>query len=62
MDAKRISMRWKYNLGLACDTVQRYFVIPEDGSEYANFRDPAMDIREQNGVGIFVFDEIVKRV
>jgi hypothetical protein len=22
MDAKRIFMRWKYNLGLACDTVQ----------------------------------------
>ena len=22
MDAKRISMRWKCNLGLACDTVQ----------------------------------------
>jgi hypothetical protein len=39
----------------------RYFVIPEDASEYANFRVPAM-AREQNGVGIFIFDEIVKRV
>ena len=40
----------------------KYFVNPEDASKYANFRVPAMDRREQNGVGIFVFDEIVKRV
>ena len=40
----------------------RYFVNPEDASQYANFRVPAMDRREQNGVGIFVFDEIVKGV
>ena len=40
----------------------QYFVYPEDASEYANFRVPAMDTREQNGVGIFVFNEIVKRV
>ena len=40
----------------------KYFVDPEDASKYANFRVPAMDRREQNGVGIFVFDEIVKRV
>ena len=55
-------MRWKYSLGLACDTVQSNFVNPEDASEYANFRDPAMDRREQNGVGIFVFDGMVKGV
>jgi hypothetical protein len=54
MDAKRISMRWKYNLGLACDIVQSNFVNPEDASECANFRVPAMDRREHNGVGIFV--------
>ena len=40
----------------------KYFVNPEDASKYANFIVPAMDRREQNGVGIFVFDEIVKRV
>jgi hypothetical protein len=40
----------------------RYFVNPEDASECANFRVPAMDRREQNGVGIFIFDEMVKRV
>jgi hypothetical protein len=40
----------------------KYFVDPEDASEYANFRVPVMDRREQNGVGIFVFDEIVKGV
>ena len=39
----------------------RYFVNPEDASKYANFRVPAMDIREQNGVGIFVFDEISQK-
>jgi hypothetical protein len=33
----------------------RYFVSPEDASKGANFRVPAMDRREQNGVGIFVF-------
>ena len=32
----------------------KYFVDPEDASKYANFRVPAMDRREQNGVGIFV--------
>jgi hypothetical protein len=32
-----------------------FFVDPEDASKYANFRVPAMDRREQNGVGIFVF-------
>ena len=45
---------WWYN--------PKYFVDPEDASKYANFRVPAMDRREQNGVGIFVFDEMVKRV
>ena len=40
----------------------KYFVDPEDASKYANFRVPAMDRREQSGVGIFVFDEMVKRV
>jgi hypothetical protein len=40
----------------------RYFVSPEDASKYANFRVPAVDRREQNGVGIFIFDEMVKRV
>ena len=38
------------------------FVDPEDASKYANFRVPAMDRREQKGVGIFVFDETVKGV
>ena len=38
------------------------FVNPKDASKYANFRVPAMDRREQNGVGIFVLDEIVERV
>jgi len=33
----------------------RHFVYPEDASKGANFRVPAMDRREQNGVGIFVF-------
>ena len=33
----------------------RYFVNPEDASKYAKFRVPAMDRREQNGLGIFVF-------
>ena len=32
----------------------RHFVYPEDASKGANFRVPAMDRREQNGVGIFV--------
>ena len=27
MDAKRISTRWKYNLGLVCDTVQSILSI-----------------------------------
>jgi hypothetical protein len=45
---------WRYS--------PRYFVSPEDASKYANFRVPAMDKREHNGVGIFVFDEIIKRV
>ena len=27
MDAKRISMRWKYNLGLVYDTVQSFLSI-----------------------------------
>ena len=40
----------------------KYFVNLEDASKYANFRVPAMDRREQNGVGIFVFDKIVKGV
>ena len=47
----------------------RYFVSPKDASKYANFRVPAMDRRmetmdrrEQNGVGIFVFDGMVKGV
>ena len=40
----------------------KYFVGPEDASKFANFRVPAMDRREQNGVGIFVFDEMVKGV
>ena len=54
MDDKRISMRWKCNLGLVCNTFQRCFVSPEDASKYANFRVPEMDRREQSGVGIFV--------
>ena len=33
----------------------KYFLDPEDASEYANFRVPAMDRREQSGVGIFEF-------
>ena len=33
----------------------RHFVYPEDASKGAKFRVPAMDRREQNGVGIFVF-------
>ena len=45
---------WRYS--------PRYFVSPEDASKYANFRVPAMDKREHNGVGIFVFDEMVKGV
>ena len=40
----------------------RYFVNPEDASKYANFRVPKMDRGEQNGVVIFIFDEIVKSV
>ena len=40
----------------------KYFVGPEDDSKYANFIVPAMDRREQNGVGIFVFDGMVKGV
>ena len=55
MDDERISIWWKWNLGLVCDTVQSNFVDPEDASKCANFRVPAMDRREQNGVGIFVF-------
>ena len=33
----------------------KYFVSPGYASKHANFRVPAMDRREQNGVGIFVF-------
>ena len=40
----------------------RHFVYPEDASKYANFRVPAMDRREPNGVGIFVFDGMVRGV
>ena len=40
----------------------KYFVDPEDAGKYANFRVPAMDRREQSGVGIFVFDGMVKGV
>jgi len=40
----------------------RYFVYPEDAGKGANFKVPAMDRREQNGVGIFIFYEMVKRV
>ena len=32
----------------------KYFVNPEDASKYANFIVPAMDRREQSGVGIFI--------
>ena len=32
----------------------RHFAYPEDARKGANFRVPAMDRREQNGVGIFV--------
>ena len=39
-----------------------FCVYPEDASKYANFRVPTMDKREQSGVGIFGFDEMVKRV
>ena len=55
MDDERISIWWKWNQGLACVTVQGIFVSPEVASKGANFRVPAMDRREQNGVGIFVF-------
>ena len=40
----------------------KYFVGPEDATKYASFRVPAMDRREQNGVGILVFDGMVKGV
>ena len=39
----------------------KYFVDPEDASKYANFRVPAMDRREQKGVGTFNFDETSQR-
>ena len=39
----------------------RYFVYPEDASKGANFRDPAMDRREQKELESLCFDEMVKR-
>ena len=27
MDDKRISMKWKYNLGLVCDTIQSILLV-----------------------------------
>ena len=61
MDDKRISMKWKYNLGLVCDTIQsilsvQRMLVSMQTSEFV------MDRREQNGVGIFVFDGMVKGV
>ena len=61
MDDKRISMKWKYNLGLVCDTIQsilsvQRMLVSMQTSEFL------MDRREQNGVGIFVFDGMVKGV
>ena len=38
----------------------KVFVDPEDASECANFRDPAMDRREHNEVGIFVLMKLSK--
>ena len=46
---------WDGNQGCIFDTIQGNFFNPEDASKYANFKVPAMDRREQNGVGIFVF-------
>ena len=40
----------------------RHFVYAEDASKGANFRVPAMDRREQNGVESSCFDEMVKGV
>ena len=38
MDDKRISMKWKYNLGLVCDTIQSIFVGPEDAMLASEFQ------------------------
>ena len=44
------------------DTIQDNCIDPQDASKYANFAVSSMDRREQNGVGIFVFDGMVKGV
>ena len=40
----------------------KVFFSPEYASKYANFRVPAMDKREKNGDGMFIFDGMDKGV
>ena len=62
MDAKRISMKWKYKLGLVCDTVQsnlsiQRMLVGMQTSEFQQWTEESKMELESS-----FFDEIVKGV
>ena len=62
MGAKRISMRWKYNLGLACDTVHgslsiHRMLVSVQTSEFQQWTEESKIELESS-----CFDEMVKGV